>query len=256
MLLTATGARSPRDRRCRGARPPTSASTAYGASDLRGSGIPWASGCFGCVMRTVDDRWIRFLMASHGLLTFRVDALLRAVSWLGGPAVSRRGARVPGGDRAPGVAGWTLAAQPPSERRVGLSRRFLVALASAFTTSARSCARSAYAVGYWPGAAPGSVCPHNTTEGGHRRPGRSRGQGPLRRLAGLGCWPSRPPYWARDGPRLSPGLAGLLFGIGAGAIAQVIVQSLPRFAIGRARSPAQPLVAGGLLSGARDVRTG
>jgi zinc transporter, ZIP family len=92
---------------------------------------------------------------------------------------------------------------------------------------------------------------HNTTEGlaivapvARERTARLRRLALLGLIAGapaiLGAWVGASAY--------QPGLAALMFGIGAGAIAQVIVQIAPQIRDGAGRL-LHPLAVGGLLTG-------
>jgi zinc transporter ZupT len=91
---------------------------------------------------------------------------------------------------------------------------------------------------------------HNTTEGlaivapvAHLGPS-------LRRLAALGLVAGAPAVlgaWI-GASAYQPGLAALMFGVGAGAIAQVIVQIAPQVR-DRAGRLLHPLAVGGLLTG-------
>jgi hypothetical protein len=76
------------------------------------------------------------------------------------------------------------------------------------------------------------------------------GEPALRRLAGLGLIAGAPAIlgaWI-GASAFSPSLAALLFGVGAGAIAQVIVQLAPTIRE-RGRPLLEPLAVGGILLG-------
>ncbi len=221
--------------------------------------MPW--------LRGVDARWLRFLLAfTVGLLAFLgIDALLEgtelagtgpealggaALVWLGAVAAYLvlsgvdgwlRGRRDAADGSAPGVEGsaWRAA--------------FLVALGIGLHNLGEGLAiGSAYAIGSLALGATLVVgfALHNTTEGlaivapaarervSVKRLAPARAAG--RRPAVLGAWIGASAF--------HPSVAALLFGVGAGAIAQVIVQILPqvRDRDGRLLSP---LVSAGLLTG-------
>jgi zinc transporter ZupT len=95
---------------------------------------------------------------------------------------------------------------------------------------------------------------HNTTEGlaivAPVARDEQRREGSLRRLAGLGVLAGIPAVagaWI-GASALNPSLAAFMFGLGAGAIAQVIVQIAPSVR-DRAGRLLHPLAVGGLVSG-------
>jgi zinc transporter, ZIP family len=227
--------------------------------------LPW--------LRGVDARWMRFLLAfTIGLLGFLgIEALLEgteiagqsatafggaALVWLGaagaflalaGVDAWLRGRRSSAGDGSGTSAG---------DGRAGLGYRaaLLVAIGIGLHNLGEGLAiGSAYAVGSLALGAALVVgfALHNTTEGlaivapvARERSARLGQLALLGLIAGapavLGAWIGASAY--------QPGLAALMFGIGAGAIAQVIVQIAPqiRDTAGRVL---HPLAVGGLLTG-------
>ena len=226
--------------------------------------LPWVRG--------VDQRWIQFLLAfTIGLLAFLgIDALLEgtelagegaaafggaALVWLGAAAAflglagvdawlrGRRGAE-DGKDagRAGGVPGW------------GYRAALLVAIGIGLHNLGEGLAiGSAYAVGSLALGATLVVgfALHNTTEGlaivapvARERSARLRRLVVLGLIAGapavLGAWIGASAY--------QPALAALMFGVGAGAIAQVVVQIAPQVRDGAGRL-LHPLAVWGLLAG-------
>ncbi|HEV2874829.1 MAG TPA: ZIP family metal transporter [Thermoleophilaceae bacterium] len=230
--------------------------------------LPW--------VRTVDARWIRFLLAfTVGLLAFLgIDALLEgtelagtgpealggaALVWLGAVGAylvlsgvdgwlrGRREEAASGG--TPGEHGAGSAARP-----LGVHAAFLVAIGIGLHNLGEGLAiGSAYAVGSLALGAALVVgfALHNTTEGlAIVAPVARSGTARLRTLAILGLIAGTPAVlgaWI-GASAFHPSVAALLFGVGAGAIAQVIVQILPqvRERDGRLLSP---LVSAGLLTG-------
>jgi zinc transporter, ZIP family len=227
--------------------------------------LPW--------IRGVDARWIRFLLAfTVGLLAFLgVEALLEgtelagqgaqalggaALVWLGaagaflalaGVDAWLRGRRQAGtGDRARGT-GATVAA-------AGYRAAFLVALGIGLHNLGEGLAiGSAYAVGSLALGATLVVgfALHNTTEGlAIVAPVAQEQQARLRRLALLGLLAGAPAVlgaWI-GASAFNPSLAALMFGIGAGAIAQVVVQIAPAIRDGAGRL-LHPLAVAGALTG-------
>jgi zinc transporter ZupT len=241
--------------------------------------LPW--------VRTVDARWIRFLLAfTVGLLAFLgIDALLEgtelagtgpaalggaALVWLGAGGAYLvlsgvdgwlRGRRELTGGDAPedGGNGRTLGEDgrggPLGEdaARSAWRAAFLVALGIGLHNLGEGLAiGSAYAVGSLALGAALVVgfALHNTTEGLAIVAPTARARLSLGRLALLGLLAGAPAVlgaWI-GASAFHPSVAALLFGVGAGAIAQVIVQILPqvRERDGRLLSP---LVSAGLLAG-------
>jgi zinc transporter, ZIP family len=223
--------------------------------------LPW--------VRTVDARWMRFLLAfTIGLLAFLgIDALLEgtelagtgpealggaALVWLGAVAAYLvlagvdgwlRGRRERAGEAAEGRAG-----------RLGERAAFLVAVGIGLHNLGEGLAiGSAYAVGSLALGAALVVgfALHNTTEGlAIVAPVARSGTARLRTLVLLGLLAGAPAVlgaWI-GASAFHPSVAALMFGIGAGAIAQVIVQIAPQVR-GRDGGLLSPLVAGGLVSG-------
>jgi zinc transporter, ZIP family len=227
--------------------------------------LPW--------IRGVDARWIRFLLAfTVGLLAFLgVEALLEgtdlagqgaqalggaALVWLGaagaflalaGVDAWLRGRRQTGaGDRARGTGGTVAAA--------GYRAAFLVALGIGLHNLGEGLAiGSAYAVGSLALGATLVVgfALQNTTEGlAIVAPVAQEQQARLRRLALLGLLAGAPAVlgaWI-GASAFNPSLAALMFGIGAGAIAQVVVQIAPAIRDGTGRL-LHPLAVAGALTG-------
>ena len=223
--------------------------------------LPW--------IRGVDRRWIGFLLAfTVGLLGFLgVEALLEgteiagtgaesfggaALVWLGaagaflalaGVDAWLRGRRGGNGD---GVAAGAAA--------MGYRAAFLVALGIGLHNLGEGLAiGSAYAVG---SLALGATLVigfalHNTTEGlAIVAPVAQERQASLRRLALLGLLAGAPAVlgaWI-GASAYNPSLAALMFGVGAGAIAQVVVQIAPAIRDGSGRL-LHPLAVAGLLTG-------
>jgi zinc transporter, ZIP family len=228
--------------------------------------LPW--------LRGVDSRWVRFLLAfTIGLLAFLgVEALLEgtdiantgaqvfggaALVWLGAAAAflglagidawlrgRRAGSAASDGDGGGGGGG-------PA---VGYRAALLVAIGIGLHNLGEGLAiGSAYAVGSLALGATLVVgfALHNTTEGlaivapvARERAARLGRLALLGLIAGapavLGAWIGASAY--------QPGIAALMFGIGAGAIAQVIVQIAPQIRDGAGRV-LHPLAIGGLLTG-------
>jgi zinc transporter ZupT len=222
--------------------------------------LPW--------VRSIDLRWIQFLLAlTLGLLAFLgVDALLEGTEIaaggsqaLGGASLVFLGAGIAYFGLA-GVDGW-LRGRRASEAGAGAGPwrlAFLVALGIGLHNLGEGLAiGSAYSIGSLALGAALIVgfALHNTTEGlaivapvaeGERTSVRES----LPRLIGLGVLAGAPAIlgtWI-GASAFNPSLAALLFGLGAGAIAQVIVQIAPtiRDASGRLL---HPLAAAGVLSG-------
>lgn len=219
--------------------------------------LPW--------VRTIDERFVQFVLAlTVGLLAFLgIDALLE------GTEIAATGSQVFGGAALvwlgalaaylalSGVDGWLRARR--EEGRPGARSAWRLALLVAVGIGLHNLGEglaigSAYAVG---SLALGTALVvgfalHNTTEGlaivapvaeegGTRR---------LPRLAGLGLVAGAPAILGAlvGASAFDPSLAAFMFGLGAGAIAQVIVQIAPvvRDASGRLL---HPLAVGGLLTG-------
>jgi zinc transporter, ZIP family len=230
--------------------------------------LPW--------VRSVDARWIRFLLAfTVGLLAFLgIDALLEGTELAGaGPEALGGGALVWLGAVGAylvlsAVDGWLRGrrervegagadvvpgrSSPPAETSAWRAA-FLVALGIGLHNLGEGLAiGSAYAVGSLALGAALVVgfALHNTTEGLAIVAPTAKERISVRRLALLGLLAGAPAVlgaWV-GASAFHPSVAALLFGVGAGAIAQVIVQILPqvRERDGRLLSP---LVSAGLLAG-------
>jgi ZIP family zinc transporter len=227
--------------------------------------LPW--------VRSVDARWMRFLLAfTVGLLAFLgIDALLEGTELagtgpeaLGGAALVWLGAVVAYLVLA-GVDGWVRgrAERAGSDaadgagragRPLGVHAAVLIAIGIGLHNLGEGLViGSAYAVGSLALGAALIVgfALHNTTEGlAIVAPVARSGAARLRTLALLGLLAGAPAVlgaWI-GASAFHPSVAALLFGVGAGAIAQVIVQILPqvRERDGRLLSP---VVSAGLLAG-------
>jgi zinc transporter, ZIP family len=217
--------------------------------------LPW--------VRRIDARWVQFLLAlTVGLLAFLgIDALLEGTDFagsgaqaLGGAALVWLGAVIAylvlagvdtfmrsrqSGARAAGLGGFQIA--------------LLVAIGIGLHNLGEGLAiGAAYAVGSLALGASLVVgfALHNTTEGlAIVAPAAERPPG-LRRLVALGVIAGAPAIlgaWI-GASAFDPNLAAFMLGLGAGAIAQVIVQIAPslRDSAGRVL---HPLAVGGLLTG-------
>jgi len=224
--------------------------------------LPW--------LRGVDSRWIKFLLAfTIGLLAFLgIEALLE------GTQVASSGAEAFGGAALvwlgaaaaflalAGVDGWLRARRGGDGSKDGGARgaalgyraALLIAIGIGLHNLGEGLAiGSAYAVGSLALGATLVVgfALHNTTEGlAIVSPVARERAASLRRLALLGLVAGAPAVlgaWI-GASAYQPGLAAFMFGIGAGAIAQVVVQIAPqiRDAAGRLL---HPLAVGGLLTG-------
>jgi zinc transporter, ZIP family len=240
--------------------------------------LPW--------IRSVDARWIRFLLAfTVGLLAFLgVDALLEgtelagtgaaafggaALVWLGAAGAflalagvdawlrgrTRDGADGVGADEigADGIGAHGVGAHGVGAA-LGYRAAFLVALGIGLHNLGEGLAiGSAYAVGSLALGATLVVgfALHNTTEGlAIVAPVAEERHARLRRLSLLGLLAGAPAVlgaWI-GASAFNPSVAAVMFGVGAGAIAQVVVQIAPaiRDAAGRLL---HPLGVAGLLTG-------
>jgi ZIP family zinc transporter len=221
--------------------------------------LPW--------MRRIDARWVRFLLAlTLGLLAFlAIEAVLEGTDFAGKGAEAFGGAALVwlGGVTAylalAGVDGWLRGRRERAEREG--SRAFQLALLVAIGIGLHNLGEglaigSAYAIGSLALGATLVVgfALHNTTEGLAIVSPVARGGPPaaarLRGLALLGVVAGAPAIlgaWI-GASAFNPSVAAFMFGLGAGAIAQVIVQIAPsvRDAAGRVLNP---LAVGGLLAG-------
>ena len=222
--------------------------------------LPWVRG--------IDSRWIGFLLAfTIGLLAFLgIDALLE------GTELARTGAAAFGGAALvwlgaaaaflglAGVDAWLRgrpgAAATKDDGGAGLGYRaaLLVAIGIGLHNLGEGLAiGSAYAVGSLALGATLVVgfALHNTTEGLAIVAPVARERGArLRRLALLGLIAGAPAVlgaWI-GASAFQPGLAALMLGVGAGAIAQVMVQIAPQIRDGTGRL-LHPLAVAGVLTG-------
>ena len=233
--------------------------------------LPWVRG--------IDTRWVRFLLAfTIGLLAFLgIEALLEgtdvagtgaealggaALVWLGAAAAflalagvdawlrGRRAAPGGGDGAAPGGGDGAAGAAAGLGYRAAL----LVAIGIGLHNLGEGLAiGSAYAVG---SLALGATLVigfalHNTTEGlAIVSPVARERSATLGRLALLGLIAGAPAVlgaWI-GASAYQPSLAAFMFGVGAGAIAQVIVQIAPQVR-DRAGRLLHPLAVAGLLTG-------
>jgi zinc transporter, ZIP family len=224
--------------------------------------LPW--------IRGVDSRWIGFLLAfTVGLLGFLgVEALLEGTEIAGTGAESFGGAALVWLGAAgaflalAGVDAWLRGRRSGGDgdgetaraAAMGYRAAFLVALGIGLHNLGEGLAiGSAYAIGSLALGATLVVgfALHNTTEGlAIVAPVAQERRASLRRLALLGLLAGAPAVlgaWI-GASAYNPSLAALLFGVGAGAIAQVVVQIAPaiRDASGRLL---HPLAVAGLLTG-------
>jgi zinc transporter, ZIP family len=221
--------------------------------------LPW--------IRRIDPRWVQFVLAlTVGLLAFLgIDALLEGTEIagtgpqaLGGASLVFLGAGIAYLGLA-GVDGW-LRGRSARAKDGGAGPwrlAFLVALGIGLHNLGEGLAiGSAYAIGSLALGASLIVgfALHNTTEGlaivSPVANGGEAAKASLARFAGLGVLAGAPAIlgtWI-GASAFNPSLAALLFGLGAGAIAQVIVQIAPsvRDASGKLFNP---LAAGGMLTG-------
>jgi zinc transporter, ZIP family len=227
--------------------------------------LPW--------MRGVDARWMRFLLAfTVGLLAFLgVDALLEgteiadsgpgsfggaALVWLGAAAAYLALAGVDGwlGARRARLAEDGYEDGGGRARGLGYRAAFLVALGIGLHNLGEGLAiGSAYAIGSLALGATLVVgfALHNTTEGlAIVAPVAREGRARVQRLLLLGLLAGAPAVlgaWV-GASAFHPSVAALMFGIGAGAIAQVIVQIAPQVRDESGRF-LHPLASAGLLAG-------
>jgi zinc transporter ZupT len=227
--------------------------------------LPW--------LRSVDARWVRFLLAfTVGLLAFlAIEALLEGTELAGeGPEALGGGALVWLGAIGAylglaGVDAWLRGRVARTEAgaketgstnktRLGERAAFLVALGIGLHNLGEGLAiGSAYAIGSLALGAALVVgfALHNTTEGlAIVAPVARDGSARLRTLVLLGLIAGTPAVlgaWI-GASAFHPSVAAVMFGIGAGAIAQVIVQIAPALRASDGRL-LNPLATGGLLVG-------
>jgi len=221
--------------------------------------LPW--------LRQIDPRYVQFLLAlTLGLLGFLgIDALLEGTEFagegsqaFGGAALVFLGA-VAAYLALVGVDGWLRGRGQREQERGAPPWRlaFMVALGIGLHNLGEGLAiGSSYAIGSLALGAALIVgfALHNTTEGLAIVAPVAKEEGDaadrLRRLIGLGLLAGLPVVlgaWI-GASAFNPSLAAFMFGMGAGAIAQVIVQIAPsvRDTAGRLLNP---LAVGGVLSG-------
>jgi ZIP family zinc transporter len=224
--------------------------------------LPW--------LRGVDQRWIKFLLAfTIGLLAFLgVDALLEGTELAGAGAKAFGGAALVWLGAAAaflGLAGVDSWLRGRRERESGEERKakatglgyraaLLVAIGIGLHNLGEGLAiGSAYAVGSLALGATLVVgfALHNTTEGlAIVAPVASERAARLGRLVLLGLIAGAPAVlgaWI-GASAYQPGFAAFMFGVGAGAIAQVVVQIGPQIRDGAGRL-LHPLAVSGLLTG-------
>jgi zinc transporter, ZIP family len=223
--------------------------------------LPW--------LRGVDRRWIGFLLAfTVGLLGFLgVEALLEGTDIAGTGAESFGGAALVWLGAAgaflalAGVDAWLRGRRGDGDggagaraAATGYRAAFLVALGIGLHNLGEGLAiGSAYAIGSLALGAALVVgfAIHNTTEGlAIVAPVAREGRPRLDRLLLLGVLAGAPAVlgaWI-GASAFHPSLAALMFGIGAGAIAQVVVQIAPQVRDESGRF-LHPLASAGLLAG-------
>jgi zinc transporter ZupT len=213
--------------------------------------LPW--------LRALDRRWLGFLMAlTVGLLAFLgLEALLEGSELagegpgsLGGPALVWLGAA--GAYLAlSGIGSWLSSREGAT--RAGYRAAFLVALGIGLHNLGEGVViGSAYAVGSLALGAALVVgfALHNTTEGLAIVAPVAKESARVGKLALLGLVAGAPAVlgaWI-GASAFHPSVAAVMFGVGAGAIAQVIVQISPSIRSGDGRL-LHPLSAAGLGTG-------
>jgi zinc transporter ZupT len=224
--------------------------------------LPWVRG--------VDARWMRFLLAfTIGLLAFlAIDALLEGTELAGSGPGSLGGAALVWLGAAgaylalAAVDGWLRSRRERlsgeegggGARAFGYRAAFLVALGIGLHNLGEGLAiGSAYAIGSLALGAALVVgfALHNTTEGlAIVAPVAREGRARIDRLLLLGLLAGAPAVlgaWI-GASAFHPSVAALMFGIGAGAIAQVVVQISPQVRDESGRF-LHPLASVGVLSG-------
>ena len=219
--------------------------------------LPW--------VRSIDPRWVQFLLAlTLGLLAFLgIDALLEGTEFagegaqaFGGAALVYLGAGIAYLALA-GVDAWLGSRKAGARKASAWRLAFLVALGIGLHNLGEGLAiGSAYAIGSLALGATLIVgfALHNTTEGLAIVAPVARGEQPRRGalmpLIGLGVLAGLPAVlgaWI-GASAFNPSLAAFMFGLGAGAIAQVIVQIAPSVRDSGGRL-LHPLAVAGLLAG-------
>ena len=218
--------------------------------------LPWVRG--------VDARWMRFLLAfTIGLLAFLgIDALLEAPSWPTADRVRSAGRRSSGS--GPPARTWCWSPWTAGSARAARgSRTASRAAAGTGSATAPPSGRTRHRAPQPRRGArdrvrlrdrlarPGRGARRRLRDPQHdrgprdRRSGRARGRARLDKLLLLGLLAGAPAVlgaWI-GASAFHPSLAALMFGIGAGAIAQVIVQIAPQVrdeaAASSTRSPAR-----------------
>jgi zinc transporter ZupT len=218
--------------------------------------LPW--------VRTIDRRLFRLAMSfTIGLLAFLgIDAALEGLELAGAGAEAFGGAALV---FLGAIVSYLLLAAVDAFMRgrrdeareggaSGMRLALLVAIGIGLHNLGEGLAiGSAYAIGALALGASLVVgfALHNTTEGlAIVAPAAQDGSPRLSRLAGLGLVAGAPAIlgaWI-GASAFHPSLAALLFGLGVGAIAQVIVQLTP-LVRERGRPLLEPLTAGGILAG-------
>jgi zinc transporter, ZIP family len=223
--------------------------------------LPWVRG--------VDARWMRFLLAfTIGLLAFLgIDALLEGTELAGSGPGSFGGAALVWLGAAgaylalTAVDGWLRSRRERAAESdagdagsLGYRAAFLVALGIGLHNLGEGLAiGSAYAIGSLALGAALVVgfALHNTTEGlAIVAPVAREGRARLDRLLLLGVLAGAPAVlgaWI-GASAFHPSVAALMFGIGAGAIAQVVVQIAPQVRDESGRF-LHPLASAGVLAG-------
>ena len=217
--------------------------------------LPW--------VRRIPARWLRAVMAlTVGLLAFlAVDATLEGIELAGEGSQAFGGAALVliGAGTSylllSGVSAW-LAKRRQAAEEAGASGSTLAVLVAAgiglHNLGEGVAIGSAYTVG---ALALGAFLVvgfalHNTTEGLAIVAPIAHGRPSVRRLAGLGLLAGAPAVlgaWI-GAAAFNSSIAAFLFGFGAGAIAQVIVQLVPALRDEDGRS-LHPMAVGGLLAG-------
>lgn len=216
--------------------------------------LPW--------LRGAGAGWMRFLLAfTIGLLAFlAIDALLEGTKIAGTGAEAFGGAALVWLGAAgaflalAGVEAWLRGRRSRSAGGLGYHAALLVAIGIGLHNFGEGLAiGSAYAVGSLALGAALVVgfALHNTTEGlAIVAPVADERAARLRRLVLLGLIAGAPAIlgaWI-GASAFQPSIAAVMFGVGAGAIAQVVVQIAPQVRDGAGRL-LHPLAVGGLLTG-------